>query len=167
MRALILVGLLLILSTIEIASTWYLLNNTNGLEINPFVNIDSLWGIILSPIPNLVDLTFLLCVYLSEKNAHRFDEFMAGGIFKAGIFLFPLYYLFQLSIVASSNTIAVLGHSTPLSMPIRLFSFVSDNMFIQLGMFLSVTLLLTLPLFVRLARHLYSTHASQGTQPQS
>ena len=166
MRPTILIALLVIVSAIDIASTWYLLNNTNGNEINPFVNIDSLSGIILSPIPNLVDLTFLICVYLAERHRHRFEEFLAASVFKAAIFIFPLYYLFQLFLVAGSNTIAVFGHNTPLSQAIGLFSFVSDNMFIQLGMFLSVTLLLTLPLLVKLARYLYAEPVSSSTTQQ-
>ncbi len=157
MRAAIFVGLLLIVSTADIASTWYLLNNVPGEEINPFVNTQSLMGIIFSPIPNFVDFVFLVCVYLSEKNQKKFDELLASKSLRAAIFFFPLYYLFTLTITVISNVTAVMGFGTPISHLLNLFSLFSENTFIQLGLVNSFTIMITLPFFVRLAKAIYGT----------
>ncbi len=78
MRPAILVTLLITLSAIDISSTWYLLNNVPGKEINPFVNTQSLAGIIFSPVPNFVDLVFLICVFLAERRRHKLDDYIAA-----------------------------------------------------------------------------------------
>jgi hypothetical protein len=155
MRPAIFLILLVTLSAIDITSTWHLLNNVPGEEVNPFVNTQSLLGIIFSPIPNLVDLGFLACVFLAERHRDRFQELVAAKSYKASIFLFPIYYLFFLLMVATSNVLAVFGHGTPLSFLYKPFAFISDNSFIQLGLALSVTILLTLPIFAKLAGAIY------------
>ncbi len=157
MRAATFVGLLLILSTADIASTWYLLNNVPGEEVNPFVNTQSLMGIIFSPIPNFVDFVFLVCVFLSERHQKKFDALVASRSLRAAIFFFPMYYLFTLTITVISNFTAVLGFSTPMSHLLNLFSFFSENTFVQLGLVYSFAIMITLPLFVRLAKAIYGT----------
>ncbi len=155
MRPAIFLILLVTLSAIDIGSTWYLLNNVPGEEVNPFVNTQSLMGIIFSPIPNLVDIGFIACVILAERHKNKLHEFFAAKSYKAAIFLFPIYYLFMLLMAATSNVLAVYGHGTPLSILYKPFSFISDSSFIQLGLALSVTILLTLPVFAKLAEAIY------------
>lgn len=155
MRAGILVGLLLVISTVDITSTWYLLNNAPGKEINPFIHTDSFLRLAFSPIPTIVDIIFLACVYLAEEQQHRFREYMAARHLKRAIFFFPLYYLLILFMATSSNVLAVFGFGTPLSLLLKPFEFISNDSFIRLGFAYSFTILFTLPLFVRLATFLY------------
>ncbi len=157
MRPAILVTFLILLSAIDIASTWYLLNNVPGEEINPFVNTQSLVGIIFSPIPNLVDTVFLLCAFLAERRRNRVGEYIAAKSWKASLFLFPIYYLLMLAIVAFSHVMAVYGHSTPLSLLLIPFAVFTENTFIQYGLANSVIILVTLPLLARIATALYGT----------
>ncbi len=163
MRPAIFLILLVALSAIDITSTWHLLNNVPGEEVNPFVNTQSLLGIVFSPIPNLVDIGFITCVFLAERHKDRFQEFIAAKSYKASIFLFPIYYLFMLLMAATSNVLAVFGHGTPLSILYKPFAFISDNTFIQLGLALSVTILLTLPVFAKLAEAIYGQRDLQDS----
>lgn len=165
MRPAILVTLLILLSAMDINSTWYLLNHVPGEEINPFVNTQSLEGIIFSPIPNLVDAVFLVCVFLAERRRNRLGEYIAAKSWKAAIFLFPLYYLSMLLLVVSSNLMAVLGHGTPLSLLLRPFAYFTENTFIQYGLANSVIILITLPLLARAATAIYGN--TLDTHPPS
>ncbi len=165
MRPAILITLLIILSTLDISSTWYLLNNVPGEEINPFVNTQSLAGIIFSPVPNFVDLVFLICVFLAEKRRHKLDDYIAAKSLKASLFLFPIYYLLMLSMVVSSNLMAVFGHSTPLSLILIPFAFFTESTFVQFGLANSVIILVTLPLLARIATAIYGT--TLDTHPPS
>jgi len=165
MRPAILVTLLILLSTMDIASTWHLLNNTSGEEINPFVNTKTLWAIILSPVPNLVDAVFLVCVFLAERRRNRLGEYLAARSWKAAIFLFPLYYLSMLLLVVSSNLMAVFGHSTPMSLLLIPFAYLSSDTFIQYGLANSVIILITLPLLARAATAMYGN--TLDTHPPS
>ncbi len=69
----------------------------------------------------------------------------------------------MLSVVVSSNLMAVFGHSTPVSLFLIPFAYLTQNTFIQFGLANSVFVLVTLPVLARVATAIYGN--SLDTHP--
>lgn len=160
MRPLLLIGAMLILQLLDSASTWYLLENVPGEEINPFIRTHSFASILFSPITLVTAGIVLACVVYAERTTRRMNELLNRGSILLGCFIFPLYYLLFKSLVVLSNFSAVLGGGTPVSLLMRPFAVLFDDKFLQLlaaNFFL--ILLLALPL-LRIAHKIYADKAS-------
>ncbi len=158
MRPALLVLVLVLLSTADIATTWYLLSKGLAVELNPFANSTSISTLILSPVPRFLNLIFLLSVFLAEMYADRFNAFVEKSYLHALIFLFPLYSILVIALAVASNSALILGLPTPLPVFIRSFELLSDNPSVQITTAFSCIWLVSFPFLLKVARVMYANN---------
>jgi hypothetical protein len=156
MRAATIVYVYFLLKIVDHLSTWIAIQNEMGLEMNPYVETDSLWSIFFSPVPLVVDGIFVICVLISEKYAESIYRLLIRWSFLAPALLLPLYLIWMMTVFALSNTIGVLGFGFPLGWLAQQFRFLTEDMHTMLHYAMLVLNLAVLPLLFRIGVLIYA-----------
>lgn len=112
---------LLGLFLLDSVTTLHLSNNIHGGEINPFLDTESFWSILLSPVRLTVLSLCCVCVWFFERHKKKMLDSIGNFFEIKTIFIFPYVIWLFVAFAVTNNFMLVYGYEGPISWFVKFF----------------------------------------------
>jgi|GEM_PF-6540347 len=161
MRAFFLISIFVVLCFIDAISTVYLFENyPSGRELNPYVDPQSMLGILLAPAKFIVYAVFLLGVVGAEKRVQTIAS-KEGLLSDAALLAYlPMFLIFTKLLAIANNLMPMIGISTPISYVLMFMENFPGSESLHYSMFWSALFLILAPVGLTIVKSIYRLKTS-------